>query len=198
MVTKAEREEQEEREARAREAKEKQRDILAKQEAAADPEPPTSKDTAKETRQHELTRSQDWREYRSRKTVVVRPYRLGEDISQVLIEEKDRRAGHPLAGDLIARDSDGRDLWLIPAPEFATRYELIADQHLVAEVKRLTEELETLRAAQAKREAERLQADWPREVKPETKQEAEARAKREADAKAKADAEAKRAKAEAA
>jgi hypothetical protein len=179
MVTKAEREEQEEREARAREATEKQRDAAARQ-AAADPnlEPPAK---GKGTQaQHELTRSQDWREYRKRGIVLVRPYLLGEDISQVLIAEKDRRAGHPMAGDLIAREGDGRDLWLIPAPEFATHYELIADQHLGQEVKRLNEELEGLRSSHAKREAERLQADWPRQSDQDARKreiEAEAKAK---------------------
>ena len=158
MATKAEtaREEREEREEQEREERE------AKQHEARGAKA-ESKDAAKETRQHELTRSQEWREYRKRATVLVRPYRLGEDMSQVKVEEDAKRGGHPLAGDLIARESDKQEHWLIPAPTFATLYELAGDDHLTKEIARLTDELKSLRDDNARKEAERLQADWPRE-----------------------------------
>lgn len=65
--------------------------------------------------------------YRKKDVTELRPYQPGESLFGISIRTVDRDAGHPAAGDMIARDPlDHAAQWLVPRLEFEETYEVIA------------------------------------------------------------------------
>lgn len=63
--------------------------------------------------------------YRRKQIAELRAYVPGEPLDGVSISEKDRLAGSPLCGDMIARNPDNHtDQWLVAAKYFADNFEI--------------------------------------------------------------------------
>jgi hypothetical protein len=62
--------------------------------------------------------------YRRKQIAELRPYVVGEDLSQVSISSEDAKAGSPKPGDMIARNpKNNADQWLVAAQYFADNFE---------------------------------------------------------------------------
>jgi hypothetical protein len=62
--------------------------------------------------------------YRKKQLAEMRPYVVGEPTASIAINEVDRAAGSPKAGDMIARNpANHADVWLVAAQFFADNYD---------------------------------------------------------------------------
>jgi hypothetical protein len=68
----------------------------------------------------------DFKKYRAKKIIEIRPYMEGEDITRTRLSSEDWFNGSPKIGDMIARDvSKHSDQWLISKKAFDNDYELV-------------------------------------------------------------------------
>ena len=67
----------------------------------------------------------EFKEYKRKSRMELRPYVLGENLDGVSISVPDKRNGSPKVGDYIARNpKDHSDMWLVSAQYFADNYEV--------------------------------------------------------------------------
>ena len=67
----------------------------------------------------------NWKKY-ERKSIPaeMRPYKLGEDLTDVSVGADDREKGSPQEGDMVARDPDNHaDQWLVNKRYFVAKFE---------------------------------------------------------------------------
>ncbi len=66
----------------------------------------------------------DFQQYRRKQIAELRPFIPGETLYDVSISAEDRKAGSPVAGDMIARNPKNHaDQWLVAAKYFADNFE---------------------------------------------------------------------------
>lgn len=66
---------------------------------------------------------EEFTQFRKKKLGEMRPYKQGEDLSHVSINDEDKAAGSPKEGDMIARNPDNhKDQWLVSAQFVADNY----------------------------------------------------------------------------
>jgi hypothetical protein len=66
----------------------------------------------------------EFKQYRRKQIVELRPYVPGEILQRVSISEVDELAGSPKLGDMIARNPKNHDdVWLVTAQYFADNFE---------------------------------------------------------------------------
>jgi len=60
-----------------------------------------------------------WLKYRRSGITEMRPWTPGTDMNGVSVSDADKAAGHPAAGDMIARDPGNHDdMWLVTEAYF--------------------------------------------------------------------------------
>jgi hypothetical protein len=65
-----------------------------------------------------------FKSYRKKQLAEMRPYVVGEPMTSIAVNDVDRAAGSPQAGDLIARNpANHADQWLVSAAFVAANYE---------------------------------------------------------------------------
>jgi hypothetical protein len=65
----------------------------------------------------------EFKRYKRKAVVELRPYIVGEDVSDVSISPFDYKLGSPKAGDYIARNPQNHaDQWLVSAAYFAANH----------------------------------------------------------------------------
>lgn len=65
----------------------------------------------------------EFKPYTRKAYAELRPYIVGEDLTDVSISVADKKSGSPKAGDYIARNPQNhRDLWLVSAAYFAANH----------------------------------------------------------------------------
>lgn len=66
----------------------------------------------------------NWKQYKRKRLSEMRPYILGEDVSNVSISEADKINGSPKEGDMIARNPKNHaDQWLVAKKYFEDNLE---------------------------------------------------------------------------
>lgn len=66
----------------------------------------------------------EWRRYKRKGVSEMRPYVVGEDLSNVSISLPDSEAGSPKEGDMIARNPQNHaDQWLVAQKYFEDNLE---------------------------------------------------------------------------
>jgi len=66
----------------------------------------------------------DWKRYKRKGLSEMRPYILGEDMSNISISDVDYTNGSPKAGDMIARNpKNHEDKWLVAKQYFEDNLE---------------------------------------------------------------------------
>jgi hypothetical protein len=64
--------------------------------------------------------------YRRTQIAEMRPWKFGDDISEISISKPDQENGSPREGDMIARNPKNHaDKWLVAAQYFADNFEPI-------------------------------------------------------------------------
>ena len=65
-----------------------------------------------------------WKRYKRKGLSEMRPYQIGEDVTDVSISDYDRENGSPKLGDMIARNpNDHDDQWLVAEKYFLDNLE---------------------------------------------------------------------------
>ena len=66
-----------------------------------------------------------WKVYRRRGFTEIRPYEMGEDLTNVSVQP----GYEPQQGDMIARRyDDPKDMWVIEASYFKDNYDLVVQE----------------------------------------------------------------------
>lgn len=64
-----------------------------------------------------------FKRYLKNKVAEMRPYVVGEDMSNIGVAPEDARTGSPKAGDMVARNpANHADQWLVEGTFFANNY----------------------------------------------------------------------------
>lgn len=72
-----------------------------------------------------MTNEKDWKTYRRTTLGEMRPYVVGEDLSNIGVNDDDaRRYGSPKDGDMVARaPGDSTNQWLVTKEYFEANFE---------------------------------------------------------------------------
>jgi hypothetical protein len=65
----------------------------------------------------------EFKQYMKSHLAEMRPYAVGEDMSNIGVAPDDAKKGSPKAGDMVARNPNNhKDQWLVEAQFFAENY----------------------------------------------------------------------------
>jgi hypothetical protein len=82
--------------------------------------------TTPTTKSEEGAMTDDFTRYRRKQIAELRPYKPGEDMTDVSVSVEDIKAGSPKVGDMIARNPKNHaDQWLVAGAYFAENFEPI-------------------------------------------------------------------------